>query len=168
MGQLRQAPIRRRELVNWGVATPRHILEQARTILLVGWPSAAIPRALLEARLTVFGFSPGGYSRAELAAEPPVARDGVDSFPPQGDRETGHVVFRRLDRRPEQVDIVYVHRPAAELPGILITHAVPLQASALWLQPPLRFTESRWLADTRGPEVIEDTEILALARTRWR
>jgi hypothetical protein len=154
------------------VATPRHILEQARTILLVDWPSVAIPRALLEARLTVFGFSPGGYSRAELVAEPPVARDGVDSFPPQGDGETGHVVFRRLDRgpdrRPEQVDIVYVHRPAAELPGILITHALPLQARALWLQPPLRFTESRWLADSRGPEVIEDTDILALARTRWR
>jgi hypothetical protein len=44
------------------VASPRELLEKARTVLLVDWPSTAVPRALLEARLAVFGFSPGGYS----------------------------------------------------------------------------------------------------------
>jgi hypothetical protein len=150
------------------VATPRQILDQARTVLLVDWPSAAVPRALLEARLTVFGFSPGGYSRAELAAQAPAPRDGVRSFPPERDGDAGHVVFHRLDRRPDQVDIVYVHRPAEELPGILLTHAVPLHAAALWLQPPLRFADARWLAESRGPEIVEDSDIVELARERWR
>ena len=150
------------------MATPRQILDQARTVLLVDWPSIVVPRALLEARLTIFGFSPGGYSRAELASASPTPRDGVRSFPPERDVETGHLVFRRLDRRPDQVDVVYVHRPTGELPGILVTHVVPLGATALWLQPPLRFADARWLADGHGLEIVEDTDILEVARQRWR
>lgn len=149
------------------MATPQQILEQARTVLLVDWPSPAVPRALLEARLAVFGFAPGGYSRAELAAQPPAPRDGLVSFSPERD-EVGHLVFHHLDRRPEQVDIVYVHRPAGELPGILLTHAVPLHAAALWLQPPLRFADARWLAESSGPAIVEDSDIVELARGRWR
>ena len=152
------------ELVVWGVATSQQILEKARTVLLIDWPSPAVPRALLEARFHVFGFSPGGYSRAELAAVPPAARDGVRSFSPEGKGETGHLVFHRLDRRPDQVDIVYVYRPSGELPGILVTHAVPLHATAVWLQPPLRVADARWLAETGGPEIIEGCDIVELAR----
>jgi hypothetical protein len=158
---------RHRELVRWGVAVPEQVLENARIVLLVDWPSTAVPRALLEARLTVFGFSPGGYSRAELAAGAPAPRDGVRSFPPVRD-EVGHLVFRRLDRRPDQVDLVYVHRPAKELPGILVTHAVPLGATALWLQPPLRTADADWIAGTGRPEVIEGRDIIAMARALYR
>lgn len=146
------------------MASPRQILEQARTLLLIDWPSTAVPRALLEARFHVFGFSPGGYSRAQLAAVPPAARDGVRSFPPEREGETGHLVFHRLDRRPDQVDIVYVYRPAGEIPGILVTHAVPLHAAAVWLHPPLRVADARWLAGTGGPEIIEGCDIVELAR----
>jgi len=146
------------------MATPQQILESARSVLLVDWPSTAVPRALLEARFHVFGFSPGGYSQAQLAAAPPAARDGIRSFPPERDGETDHLVFRPLDRRPDQIDIVYVYRPAGEIPGILVTHAVPLHATAVWLQPPLRVADARWLAGTGGPEIIEGCDLLAALR----
>jgi predicted CoA-binding protein len=146
------------------VAIPQQILEKARTVLLVDWPSAAVPRALLEAGFHVFGFSPGGYSRAQLVAVPPAERDGVRSLPPERENETGHLVFQRLDRRPEQVDIVYVYRPVDEIPGILVTHAVPLSATAVWLQPPMRVADARWLAETGGPEIIEGCDIVEAVR----
>lgn len=164
--------MRPRELVVWGVATPTEVLAQARTILLVDWPSPAVPRALLEARFHVFGFSPGGYSRLQLAAVPPAERDGIRSVPPEREGETDHLVFHRLDhrldRRPDQVDIVYVYRPVGELPGILVTHAVPLHATAVWLQPPLRVADARWLTETGGLEIIEGCDIAELARALRR
>lgn len=146
------------------MSTPRQVLEKARSLLLVDWPSTAVPGALLEARFHVFGFSPGGYSRAELAAVAPPARDGIRSVPPEREGETGHLVFHRLDRRPDQVDIVYVYRPAGEIPGILVTHAVPLHATAVWLQPPLRVADARWLAETGGPEIIEGCDLVEAVR----
>ena len=149
------------------MTSARQLLDKARTILLVDWPSTAVPRALLEARLSVFGFSPGGYSRAELADVPPAPRDGVRSFPP-GPGEHGHLVFRRLDRSPDQVDVVYVHRPAAELTGILITHARPLGATVLWLQPPLDTREARWLTEAGGPVVVEGSDIVEVVRSLGR
>jgi hypothetical protein len=152
-----------RTLVPWLMASARHVLDKARSVLLVDWPSPAVPRTLLEAGLVVYGFSPGGYSRAELAAEPPPPRDGVRSVP----SETGelrHLVFRRLDRRPDQVDLVYVYRPAAELYGILVTHAVPLGATALWLHPPLSAAEGHLFARAGGPEIIEGCDIVAMIR----
>ncbi len=145
------------------MASPRELLDRARSVLLVDWPTPAVPRALLEAGLVVYGFSPGGYSRAELAVEPAAARDGVRSVPP-GAGETHHLVFRRLDRRPDQVDLVYVYRPAAELYGILVTHAQPLGATALWLQPPLTAAEANLLARAGGPEIIEGCDIIEMIR----
>lgn len=152
-----------RPLIRWGVASPRQLLDKARSVLLVDWPSPAVPRALLEAGLVVYGFSPGGYSRAELAAEAPAPRDGVRSFPP-GRGELRHLVFRRLDRRPDQVDVVYVHRPAAELYGILVTHAAPLGATALWLQPPLTAADGQLFARASGPEIVEGCDIVEMIR----
>ena len=154
-----------RPMVRCGVASPRQLLDRVRSVLLVDWPSPAVPRALLEAGLVVYGFSPGGYSRAELAAEPPVPGDGIRGFPP-GPGELHHLVFRRLDRRPDQVDLVYIYRPAAELHDILVSHAAPLGATALWLQPPLTAAEGNLSAEASGLEIIEGCDIVEMIRAR--
>src|SRR5437763_536019 len=91
---------------------------------------------------------PGGR-KSSAPARP---RDGVRIVAPERG-ELRHLVFHRLDRRPDQVDLVYVYRPAAELYGILVTHAVPLGAPALWLQPPLSGAEANLLTRASGPEV---------------
>ncbi|HVY71201.1 MAG TPA: ankyrin repeat domain-containing protein [Verrucomicrobiae bacterium] len=116
---------------------PREILEAGESILLVDWPTAAVPRALLEAGLTVFGYSPAGYSQADLSEEPVIADDCESVFPPKDGSERGHLVFHRLATKPKAVDIVAVYRPADELPGIVMAHAVPLKAKALWMQRPV-------------------------------
>jgi hypothetical protein len=150
-------------MVRCGVASPRQLLDKARSVLLVDWPSPTVPRVLLEAGLVVYGFSPGGYSRAEFAAELPAPRDGMRGFPP-GPGELGHLVFHRLDRRPDQVDLVYIYRPAAELHDILVTHAVPLGATVLWLQPPLTAAEGNLSTKASGPEIVEGCDIVEMIR----
>src|SRR2546425_10068019 len=76
------------------------LLKSARSILLVDWPNAGVPRALLEAGLIVFGVSPGRYSQAELLDERPDAEGGASVFPPERDGDTGFLVFWRLDAPP--------------------------------------------------------------------
>jgi hypothetical protein len=52
-------------------ANPVDILRAARTILLMDSPNPEVPLALLGAGLTVFGFSPKGYSSVEFTLDPP-------------------------------------------------------------------------------------------------
>jgi CoA binding domain len=144
------------------MATPQQILESAGSVLLVDWPSTAVPRALLEAGLAVYGASPAGYTRAEIVAEPPA---GIRSHPPERPGETGYLVFHRLDRRPDHVDLVHAFRPPEELPGILADQAIPLGATALWLQPPVTSAEARERAEAAGLAFVEAIDIVDLARS---
>jgi CoA binding protein len=144
------------------MATPQQILESAGSVLLVDWPSTAVPRALLEAGLAVYGASPAGYTRAELVVEPPA---GVRSHPPERPGDTGHLVFHRIDRRPDHVDLVHAFRPPDELAGILADHAIPLGASALWLQPPVVSADARERAEAAGLAFVEGIDIVDLARS---
>src|SRR5258708_703240 len=113
---------------------PAQILKTAKTILLVDWPNPGVPGALLKAGLTVFGYSPGRYSVAKWVAEKPDDIEGQSIFPLQ---DNGYVVFRKLEDRPDSVDIVNVYRPELELEGIVINQVLPLGAKVLWLHPPL-------------------------------
>jgi hypothetical protein len=124
-----QPKLRERDMTD-----PRQILETANNILLVDWPSPAVPRALVAAGFTVFGFCPNRYSRAEVVAERPNDADDKSVFPTRNKGEIGFLVFRRLGDRPEAVDIVYVHRPVDELAGIVANLVVPLGAKTLWLE----------------------------------
>ncbi|HEY6175028.1 MAG TPA: CoA-binding protein [Kofleriaceae bacterium] len=143
------------------MATPQQILKTARSVLLVDWPSAAVPRSLLEAGLAVYGASPAGYTRAELVAEPPA---DLRSHPPERPGDTGHLVFRRLDHRPDHVDLVHAFRPPDEIAGILATQAIPLGATALWLQPPVTSADARERAEAAGLDFVEGVDIVDLAR----
>jgi predicted CoA-binding protein len=149
------------------VSDPRQILQSARTILLVDWANPGVPRSLLAAGYTVFGFSPGRYSAAEVVPSPPHDLNARDVSPPRNDDDTDYLVFRRLDEEPDAVDIVNVYRPVEELGGIIARHVLPLGAKVLWLQPPLTFAEAheaRRLASEHGLELIEGIDIAEMAR----
>jgi predicted CoA-binding protein len=143
---------------------PREVLEAAQTILLVDWPHPGVPRALLDAGFTVFGFSPGGYSAVELVATRPDDVDAGSIYPPKGDDETGYLFFRKLDGLPARVDLVNAYRPPAEVPGIVTNQAVPLGAHALWLQPPNTSDEARRIAEEHGLAYVEGIDIAEVAR----
>jgi hypothetical protein len=144
---------------------PKQILEQAKWVLLVDWPSPGVPRALLEAGLTVYGFSPHRYSEASLVTKSPADVDSRSVFPPGNAGESGYLVFRALATRPSQVDLVCSYRPAEELPGIVANHVVPLRAKALWIQPPPATCDlARRLASEHGLHCVEGYDIAEVAR----
>ncbi len=147
------------------ISNPAQILETAKTILLVDWPNQSVPRILLNAGFTVFGFSPGRYSLAEVVAEYPYDVDQKDVFAPKSENESGYLVFRRLDSRPESVDIVNVYRPEEELAEIIENNVLPLNAKTLWLQPPVMSTKAKSIAEKHGLVFVEGNDIAEIARS---
>lgn len=131
-------------------ADPQQILSAARAVLLVDWPNPDVPRTLLAAGLLVFGYSPDGYSAIEVAP-------GTDTL-----------AFRRIDARPEAVDIVNIYRPAEELPGIIQEQVLLSGARTLWLQPPTTSHEARQIAGMYGVGFIEGVDIAGAARATAR
>jgi hypothetical protein len=144
------------------MSDPRQLLESSTTILLVDWPNTGIPRALLSAGLTVFGYSPNRFSMAQLDADRP---DDAEAkvFAPERAGEDGFLVFRPLQARPTHVDLVCVYRPPSELPAIVENLVLPLGARALWLQPPTISAEARQLAAHNGLAFVEGIDIGELA-----
>jgi predicted CoA-binding protein len=105
------------------------VLKSVHTVLVVDWPSKDVPDTLARAGLEVTvhgGPGPEDYSSY-----------GYDD---------GAVVVRRSGVAPEHVDLVYAHRPLAELPGI-IAMAQALHAKVIWLQSGLTSTGTK---DPRG------------------
>jgi hypothetical protein len=156
------------ELLFARMADPLQILSAARSILLVDWPNPGVPRALLGAGLDVFGHSPAGYRRAELAASPPQDVNPQSIFAPPDQNETGYLVFRPMAAPPQFVDIVAVYRPAAELPGILAGQAVPLGAKALWFLRPISSAQELALVEAQNLVVVEEPDIIATAQAARR
>jgi hypothetical protein len=146
------------------MADPLQILRAARSILLVDWPNPGVPRALLGAGLAVFGHSPAGYRRAELAPSPPPDVNPQSIFAPRDQNETGYLFFRPMPAPPQSVDIVAVYRPAAELPGILARQAVPLDAKILWFLRPISSVQERAVAEAQNLLVIEEPDIVTIAQ----
>ena len=143
---------------------PSEILRMVHRILLVDWPNTGVPRALLEAGIFVFGFSPDGYSSAELTAERPTEADVKKILPPENDGENGFLVFRKLEEPPSNIDAVAIYRPPAEIPDIMTRIVFPLQARILWLQPPVTSADARHLAAARGLVFIDEVDIAEAAR----
>src|SRR5689334_6957403 len=90
--------------------------EGVRTILVIDWPSREVPESLARAgyRVVVKG-GPGPENFSEY-----VSHDGS-------------IDVRRVGRAPDRAELVYSHRPLAELPGI-IAMAKSLGAKTLWTQ----------------------------------
>ena len=144
---------------------PVDLLKAARVILLIDWPRQEVPRTLLGAGFTVCGFSPSGYSLAELTYDPPTNVDSGRVFQPDSPGQTGFLAFRSLPGPPPSVDVVAVYRPSEELPGIVARHVTPLGARVLWLQPPLVSAEARQAAATLGVKFVEAVDIALAARS---
>jgi predicted CoA-binding protein len=140
------------------------ILEGARTILVVDWPSKDVPETLASAGFTDVvkgGPGPGDY----------LAHEWRDK----------QIVVRPLGHAPEQADIVYSHRPLDDLPGI-VAMAEELGATALWYQSGVAtggFSDPKgcWLTDEEsrtarttveaaGLSYVDDTYIADAVR-RW-
>lgn len=145
------------------MSEPKQILSSAKSVLLVDWSSATVPRALVEAGFTVFTASPGRYSIVELVFEPPEGIGANDVVAP-GQNETGYLIFRRLNDRPSQVDIVSVYRPENEHEAIVANHVLPLGATVLWLQPSIGSTTAGRLALAHGFHLVEGVDIVGAVR----
>jgi predicted CoA-binding protein len=128
------------------------ILAAASTVVVVDWPSRDVPETLARAGYTVLvkgGPGPADYSAWEL-------RDG-------------EVVTRRTGEPPGSADLVYAHRPVAELAGIA-GMARELGAAAVWLQSGLDSTGAKdphgcWMepGESRmARTIVEDTGLTYL------
>jgi hypothetical protein len=134
------------------------ILTSADSVLLVDWPSTALPRGLLGSGLRVFGYSPSGYSSAHLFEEKPGDPD-LRCFAPERPGEKGFLVFKRMAGPPEGVDVVCVYRPSEELPQIIKSQVAPLGAKMLWLQPPVTSAQAPELAAELGVECVAGVDL---------
>jgi predicted CoA-binding protein len=97
------------------MANYRDLLSTSTSILLIDWPNRDVPDTLARHGFSVTshdGPGPNEYNAYQMA--------------------NGVVQVRAVGTPPQQVDIVYSHRPLDELPGI-IEQARALNARAVWL-----------------------------------
>ena len=94
---------------------PQELLRNARSILLIDWPSRDVPDTLAKSGFAVV--TDAGRGRGYVSHE----FDG------------NAVVMRKVDALPALAEIVYAHRPIDELPFIL-ERASAVHATAIWLQ----------------------------------
>jgi predicted CoA-binding protein len=90
------------------------LLADAKTVLLIDWPSRDVPDTLARSGLTV------------------VSSDGPDEYNAY-ELEGNEVRVRAVGEPPKRADIVYTHRPIDELPDI-IDAAKAAGAKAVWIQ----------------------------------
>jgi predicted CoA-binding protein len=86
------------------------------TVLVIDWPTKDVPESLAQAGFHVVvrgGPGPADYSVYEM--------------------NNGKVVTQHLGRPPERAELIYSHRPASELAGLIAT-AKGLGAKTIWTQ----------------------------------
>src|SRR3569833_628376 len=137
--------------------TPEQILKAAKTVLLVDWPDQSVPRRLVKAGLTVYGFSPGGYSKAGIVPDQPEKTGAISVFQPRSG-EAGYLVFESCGR-PNHADLVCIYRPEAEHESILKDHVLTFSAKTIWLQPPVASSVISQLAAEHRIKIIEGINI---------
>ncbi len=118
-------------------ASPKDILEYARTIAVVGGsrdpakPSGSVPLSLVDR----------GYR--------------VIAVNPFAETLYGERAYRELAEVPERIDVVQVFRPAAEAEDIAF-QAVSIGARAVWLQLGIVSPGARRVAEDAGLDYVED------------
>jgi predicted CoA-binding protein len=96
--------------------SPKETFKNIDTVLVIDWPTTDVPESLALAGFHVVvrgGPGPGDYSVYEL--------------------NNGKVVTQHLGGAPERVELIYSHRPASELAGIIAT-AKSIGAKTIWTQ----------------------------------
>ena len=117
--------------------TPAQILEQSRTIAVVGASR-----------------DPGKVAHSVPRQ---IMRHGWHVIPvnPYADEIWGQKCYHSLADIPEPVDMVNVFRPSADTPEVA-RQAVAIGAKALWLQQGIASREARAIAEAAGLDYVED------------
>jgi hypothetical protein len=128
---------------------PQSILNGARSILLVDWPTRDVPNSLALAGMDVAVHGGPG-------PEDWFSYDVVD----------GEVVERRVGVPPERADVVYTYRPLDELPGI-VEQAVAVGARTVWVHSGAtadgeRYPVGCWLSDDNAASARATVEAAGL------
>lgn len=116
---------------------PRAILEQARTVAVVGCSTDP------------------GKAAHRIPAQLQAAGYRVIPVHPSAGEILGERAYPTLAEVPETVDLVDVFRPAAEA-GEVARQAVAIGAKALWLQLGIRSAAARRIAEDAGLDYVED------------
>ena len=112
--------------------SPRQLLDDVRTILLIDYPGKVVPETLARAGFDV------------RTHEGPGPMD-YGSYVVSGDE----VVQGPRGAAPEQADLVFSHRPVDELPGI-VEEAVRIGARAVWVTEESAGDEARSMVEGAG------------------
>lgn len=126
------------------------LLEDVRSVLVIDWPSRDVPVTLARAGLEVIvrgGPGPADYNAYEASG--------------------AEVAVRAAGRAPTHVDLVYCHRPVAELAGIA-EMARTLGARVVWRQSGLSADGSRdpsgcWVPEEESRQARAIVEAAGLA-----
>jgi hypothetical protein len=141
-------------------------LASARSVILVDWPSADVPRSLLAAGKEVTSVNRlRGTAMTYSLRDPATAVDddeGSTDFGPADD-DPRRLVGRPSGASPERADALCAYRPAGELAAIARL-AVDLGARLLWMERGVRSEEARAVAEAAGLTVVEDASIADAAR----
>lgn len=130
------------------MADPVELLNVARSVLVVDWPSEEVPRTLARAGLRVFVHGGPGP-------------DQYTEYVGNGD----DVVARHVGRAPEAADLVYSYRPVEELPGI-VAQAQALGARAVWTELPQEHERrARHVVEAAGLLHVNRPDIAETVRT---
>jgi len=135
------------------------IIEKASIILLVDWPDRNVPQSLVLSGLTVYSYSPNGYSQVFIEKDHPGNQDEDSKSFSTALVEVNNLNFRPVDHPPNAVDIVTIYRPAKEHAEIIAKHVLPLGAKIVWLQPPVESTKTERIAKENGLIFIQGRDI---------
>ena len=119
------------------------ILREAKSVVVVDWPSKDVPDSLALAGLEVSvhgGPEPDNWSVQEVGAD-------------------GEVVGRYTGKAPVAAEIVYSHRPLEEL-GEILALASQVGAKAVWLQSG---NDAEGKPDVRGTWFSDEDRAMARA-----
>lgn len=132
------------------------ILRAARGVLVVDWPSRDVPDTL-------------AWTGYEVCVHGGPGPDDYSAYRRNGDE----IVIERTGRPPDEVDLVYSHRPLDELSNI-VERAKQLGAIAVWVQSGRRPDGQRdpkscWLpeAKSRQARVVVEGAGLAYVDDRY-
>lgn len=118
-------------------ADPTRLLEEARTIAVVG-----------------FSTDPGKTAHA-VPVHMMAAGYRIIPVHPSAGEIAGQRAYARLEDVPEPVDLVNVFRPSADTPDV-VRAAAAIGAPAVWLQLGIHSEESRRIAEEAGMAYVED------------
>ncbi|PWT72510.1 MAG: hypothetical protein C5B59_15685 [Bacteroidetes bacterium] len=128
---------------------PIVVLSSVKEILLVDWPNKSLPGNLILAGFTVFGYSPGKYTRVHVAADP-----ANNDF---------KLNFESLEEQPKHVDMVCIYRPDEEIEEITHKHVLPMHAKIMWIQPPAHSSVASELARKYDLSLVQNIDLGDLA-----